>query len=84
MSKLIETFLEDVKKESENKVDNIQKLFSIVKDKTAFIQLLHSDLKCKTKPQSMRTNWFAGFWAIPDEYKERTIKLLQNTIKQNK
>jgi|TARA_R100001463_G_scaffold124211_1_gene181094 2-succinyl-5-enolpyruvyl-6-hydroxy-3-cyclohexene-1-carboxylate synthase len=79
-SKAVNNFLKDAKKESEKKVDNIQRLFSVVKDKKAFIQLLHDDLKCKTKPQSMRTNWFAGFWNMPDKYKERTIQLLQNTI----
>ncbi len=80
----LEIFLQKTNKVSKDEVDNIKTLFSVVKDKQAFIELVHTELKCSTKPQSMRTNWFAGFFAIPDKHKPRIIELLQNTIKQGR
>jgi hypothetical protein len=35
----------------------------------------------KVKPNSVRTNWFATYYSIPEKHEPRVIELLQNTIK---
>lgn len=59
---------------------NIKELYHKVTDKVDFI-LLCSD-HFKIKPQSIRNNWFNGFYSIPDKHQQEVVKILQNYIKQ--
>ena len=57
---------------------NIKDLFRNVKNKTEFIELLSKEFD--RKPASIRNNWFASFYSIPQEHEERVVELLQRTI----
>lgn len=57
---------------------NHKKLFDQLHDKKGFIKLISHEFGLK--PLSIRNNWFAGYYAIPDQYQSRVIELLQNAI----
>lgn len=59
---------------------NIKALFDQVENKHEFIILLSKEFK--RKPATIRTNWFATFYSVPEKNEERVLQLLQNTIKQ--
>jgi hypothetical protein len=59
--------------------NNIKNLFNQVDNKFDFILLLSKEFK--VKPNSIRTNWFATYYSIPNKHQARVIELLQNTIK---
>ena len=59
--------------------NNIKNLFNQVDNKFDFILLLSKEFK--VKPNSIRTNWFATYYSIPNKHQARVIQLLQNTIK---
>tara|TARA_B100000780_G_C20855539_1_gene340058 strand:+ start:152 stop:379 length:228 start_codon:yes stop_codon:yes gene_type:complete len=62
---------------------NIKDLFKQVENKYDFILLLSKEFN--VKPNSIRNNWFASYYSIPEKYEDRVIKLLQNKIRlQNK
>jgi len=59
--------------------NNIKNLYNQVDNKFDFILLLSKEFK--VKPNSIRTNWFATYYSIPNKHQARVIELLQNTIK---
>ena len=59
--------------------NNIKNLYDQIENKFDFILLLANEFK--VKPSSVRTNWFATYYSIPEKNKPRVIELLQNTIK---
>ncbi len=60
--------------------ENIKQLYNELDNKKSFV-LLCSD-EFKIKPQSIRNNWFSGFYSIPDKHQEQLLKLLQNCLMQ--
>lgn len=65
-----------------NKTDNIKDLWSKLEhgSKTTFIELVAFDLG--KSPNTLHNHWFARWWQIPEEFKDRVIELLQKTIAQ--
>lgn len=61
------------------KIDNIKELYAQLNKKTQFIIDCANDLG--KSPLSLRQHWFSKFWAIPEDYQDRVVELLQNTIK---
>jgi|TARA_R110002111_G_scaffold8225_2_gene30728 hypothetical protein len=59
--------------------NNIKNLYDQIENKFDFILLLANEFK--VKPNSVRTNWFATYYSIPEKHEPRVIELLQNTIK---
>ena len=59
--------------------ENIKELFDQIENKLDFINLLSNEFK--TKPNSIRNNWFSSYYSIPEKHEPRVIELLQNTIK---
>ena len=60
--------------------NNIKNLYNQVDNKFDFILLLSNEFKLK--PNSIRTNWFATFYSVPNKHQDRVIELLQNTIQR--
>ena len=60
--------------------NNIKNLYDQVDNKFDFIMLLSNEFKLK--PSSIRTNWFATFYSVPNKHQTRVIELLQNTIQR--
>lgn len=61
-------------------IDEIKELYSQINEKTKFMEMVASDLI--KKPNTLKNHWFSSFFSIPDEYQERVMELLQNTIKE--
>jgi len=59
-------------------IENIKTLYSRINKKTKFIEMAADDLE--KSPLTLRHHWFSAFWSIPEEYQERVVELLQNTI----
>ena len=59
---------------------NIKHLYNQIENKHGFIILLSNEFKLK--PNSIRNNWFASYYAIPNKHEDRVIELLQNTIQR--
>ena len=59
---------------------NIKQLFNQIDNKFDFILLLSKEFK--VKPNSIRNNWFAAYYSIPQKHELRVLEILQNTIKQ--
>jgi uncharacterized protein (DUF1778 family) len=60
-------------------IENIKTLYGQLDDKTTFIETVAKEVGKKVI--TVRTHWFCRYFAIPDEYQERVVELLQNTIK---
>tara|TARA_R110002051_G_C8374478_1_gene444101 strand:+ start:320 stop:526 length:207 start_codon:yes stop_codon:yes gene_type:complete len=60
--------------------ENIKHLYTQIENKHGFIILLSHEFKLK--PNSIRTNWFATFYSVPNKHQDRVIELLQNTIQR--
>jgi len=60
--------------------ENIKHLFNQIENKFDFILLLSKEFK--VKPNSIRNNWFAAYYSIPQKHESRVLEILQNTIKQ--
>lgn len=75
-----------------DKRQNIIDRYQEVKDKGAFLRLIHSEklrLKTQNRPPSygtIKNNWFSSHnnWDIPEIHYGRIIKLLQRTIRNQK
>jgi hypothetical protein len=63
-------------------IENIQKLWKKLDNKTEFIKLVAEDLD--RSPNTLHNHWFARFWQVPEEHQPRVVELLQNTIKNQK
>ena len=66
------------------KIDNIKSLWQQLPNdgsKTEFIKLAAEDLG--KSPNTIHNHWFARFWQVPEQYEDRVIELLQNTIRNN-
>lgn len=61
-------------------IENIKELYSQLKNKKEFMEIVSSDLD--KKPNTLKNWWFSGFFSIPDEYQERVLELLKETIKK--
>ena len=59
---------------------NIKDLYKELDNKKDFV-LLCSD-EFNIKPNSIHSNWFNGYWSIPDKHTGRVLELLQNYFKQ--
>jgi hypothetical protein len=63
--------------------ENIKKLYKQLIDKKGFNTVVAKEFG--NQPQSVATNWFSNYWAIPEEYRPRVVEMLQNAIlNQNK
>lgn len=71
-----------MKTKTPTKIDNIKNLYSKVNKKTQFIEDCAEALG--KSPLSLRAHWFAVFWSIPEEYQDKVITILQNTINNQK
>ena len=60
--------------------ENIKHLFNQIENKFDFILLLSKEFK--VKPNSIRNNWFAAYYSIPQKHESRVLEILQNTIRQ--
>ena len=60
-------------------IEVIRELYDQIDKKTKFIIKVAKDLG--KSPQTVRVHWFAQFWSIPEEYQQRVIELLEETIK---
>jgi hypothetical protein len=66
-----------------SKIDNIKSLWKLLPNdgsKTAFMVMLADDLG--RKPNTLKHHWFTSFWGIPEQFQDRVITLLQNTIRE--
>lgn len=63
-----------------DKISNIKRLYAQIDRKTEFIEMLAEDTDRSKK--TIRTHWFASssWWAVPEEFQDRVIELLQKTI----
>lgn len=61
------------------KIGNIKELYSQLKNKKEFMEIVSDDLD--KKPNTLKNWWFSGFFSIPDEYQDRVLELLKETIK---
>ena len=59
--------------------DNIRQLYKQLNKKTEFIEMLAKDVN--RSPNTIKNFWFGGFWQTPKHFQERTVELLQRTIK---
>ena len=60
------------------KKDQIKELYSQLKEKTKFIELVAK--KVNRSPKSLRNHWFSEFWSIPEEYQQTVIDELNKTL----
>lgn len=60
------------------KKDQIKDLYSQLKEKTKFIELVAK--KVNRSPKSLRNHWFSEFWSIPEEYQQTVIDELNKTL----
>lgn len=61
-----------------SKIDNIQKLYGSIDDKSGFVSAIAHEFGIK--PLSIRNNWFGSIPCIPEKHEDRLLVLLQNWI----
>ena len=64
-------------------IENIKTLYEQIEDKYSLIMEL--SIKFGIRPGSIRTNWFATFFSVPENHQEEVVTILQKKIReQNK
>jgi len=66
------------------KIDNIKNLWNQLEHKGKFMDMAAKEFD-RSKKTLMKW-WFSSYgdWSVPVEFQDRTIELLQNTIKNQK
>ena len=59
--------------------ENIKELFDQIENKLDFINLLSNEFK--TKPNSIRNNWFSSYYSIPEKHEPRVKRLIIKKLK---
>lgn len=68
-----------MKTETLSKSDNIRNLYLQLEDKAKFITAVSKEFG--RKPGTLKNHWFSSFFAIPENYEDKVITMLQKAIK---
>lgn len=64
--------------ETISKKDTIENLYHQLDNKSDFIKKVAKEFK--KKPGTLQNHWFSGFFSIPEDYEDRVIEILNETI----